>query len=434
MKVLLNLVLVNLISFTFGGSGAHKIAFAISKVVSHMNISNNLRIVKYSEKSTEIDRISNEILRRNENASITFEIFDIKSKDLIGFELNTSAILLFERFSLLGRFVNSMVFKASNADFVNILVYCETLDANWYIQKNQMHFNLVFIYMSQDHLMAVTTIRFTSASCDISGQMIATNEFSKSEKRWLGSKFFLPQFKDLHKCPLTIKIVDTGVGYDQIVHHENGTISAKGLHVNLFNILAEKLNFTISYTDQSGLESIFSIDLRFLRAKNNPSDDSFISHPHVIAPLQFLVPPGELYTPEEKLLLPFDLATWICFISVFAIALLTIFLLSNSRDSLKEYFFGSNVNTPTMNLFQHFFGFGQTILPEMNFARFILMVFILFCLIMRTAYQGKMFEFLTSDVRKKAVATIEKIVEKNMTIFVTNNSEILISEVDVLKG
>jgi hypothetical protein len=49
---------------------------------------------------------------------------------------------------------------------------------------------------------------------------------------------------------------------------------------------------------------------------------------------------------------------------------------------------------------QIFFGFGSIQTPGRNFARFLLMIFTIFCLIIRTAHQGKMFEFITTDVRK----------------------------------
>lgn len=209
--------------------------------------------------------------------------------------------------------------------------------------------------------------------------------------------------------------------------------SEDGLQVEMLNLLAVKMNFSITYVEDRRIKSILALDLRSLNAKEYQDEIGFFSHPFIFAPLKLLVPLGEFYTLEEKLWLPFDLETWICFISVFFVALLVTFLLSTSRDSLKEYFFGSNVKTPTMNLFQHFFGFGQTILPKNNFARFILMMFILFCLIMRNAYQGKMFEFLTSDMRKKGVATIAEIIEHNMTIFISSNIEKLISGIDVLK-
>jgi hypothetical protein len=41
-------------------------------------------------------------------------------------------------------------------------------------------------------------------------------------------------------------------------------------------------------------------------------------------------------------------------------------------------------------------GGGMTSLPGRNFARFNLMVYILFSLIVRTGYQGKQFEFMVT--------------------------------------
>lgn len=64
------------------------------------------------------------------------------------------------------------------------------------------------------------------------------------------------------------------------------------------------------------------------------------------------------------------------------------------------------------------FGGGQQVLPNRNFARFLLMNFILFCLIMRTAYQGKQFEFMQQDIRRPDVETIEEMIENNFTLFV----------------
>ena len=41
---------------------------------------------------------------------------------------------------------------------------------------------------------------------------------------------------------------------------------------------------------------------------------------------------------------------------------------------------------------------------------------------MRTAYQGKYFEFLTGDMRKRPVATIEDMKKKNFTVFIEENN------------
>lgn len=41
----------------------------------------------------------------------------------------------------------------------------------------------------------------------------------------------------------------------------------------------------------------------------------------------------------------------------------------------------------------------------------------MFCLIMRTAYQGKQFEFLQKEMRPKDLTTIEQMIEENFTFY-----------------
>ncbi len=57
------------------------------------------------------------------------------------------------------------------------------------------------------------------------------------------------------------------------------------------------------------------------------------------------------------------------------------------------------------------------ILPGRNFARFNLMVFILFSLVVRTAYQGVQFDMMLKEMRPKDVKTIDELLEKNFTIY-----------------
>ena len=62
-------------------------------------------------------------------------------------------------------------------------------------------------------------------------------------------------------------------------------------------------------------------------------------------------------------------------------------------------------------------GIGMKTLPRANVARFLLMNLILFCLVMKTGYQGKYFELLTTNPTKKPIQIIEEMVEKNFTIY-----------------
>lgn len=108
----------------------------------------------------------------------------------------------------------------------------------------------------------------------------------------------------------------------------------------------------------------------------------------------FTIPQPEFYSPLEKVFLPFDTYTWILFLAVNTFAAVVVGVLSFAPKQVREFCYGRGVNTPIFNMVKIFFGIGQTVLPGRNFARFILVLYIFFCLIFRTVYQGKHYEFL----------------------------------------
>ena len=152
-----------------------------------------------------------------------------------------------------------------------------------------------------------------------------------------------------------------------------------------------------------------------------------------------IVPPGKFYMPWEKLLMPFDEQTWMWLGITFAIAFFVIILIKLLRStSMYELVVGSNVVAPALNVVGIFMGIGQILLPRRNVSRFLFMNFILFCLVMRTAYQGKYFEFLTSDIQKKSIATIEEGAEKGFSIYMDydnykSHKDYYMKDFDILK-
>ena len=117
--------------------------------------------------------------------------------------------------------------------------------------------------------------------------------------------------------------------------------------------------------------------------------------------------------------MPFDWLTWMWLGIVFAVAFLVIFLIQLSiSTSMYDLIIGSNVTTPSLKVIAIFIEIGQILLLQRNVSRFRFMAFILFSLIMRTAYQGKYFKFLTTDMRRKPIQTIEELEEKNFTAIV----------------
>ena len=60
----------------------------------------------------------------------------------------------------------------------------------------------------------------------------------------------------------------------------------------------------------------------------------------------------------------------------------------------------------------------MVVLPGRNFARFVLMLYIMMCLVMRTAYQGKQFEFITKEMRRPDIKTIDEFIARQFNILV----------------
>lgn len=131
----------------------------------------------------------------------------------------------------------------------------------------------------------------------------------------------------------------------------------------------------------------------------------------------FSVPSGEDYGEIEKLLRPFSTAVWIGVITVFFL-FLTIAIISFKFPSFYNFVIGKKVTTPNLNIIAQHLGVTQSTLPTRNFARFILMNLMIYCLIMRSSYQGAVFNTLISHDRKPPVSSINEIMEKEMTFYI----------------
>ena len=129
--------------------------------------------------------------------------------------------------------------------------------------------------------------------------------------------------------------------------------------------------------------------------------------------------PAEKYTPYEMFFLPFDLETWIFLAATFLSTFLTIVTVNRLSKSAQNLVYGTKVETPIWNVVSIFFGISQTKLPNKNFPRFILIMFIYFCLIFRTCFQSKFFEFMTSEPRQPPPKILEDVFERNYKIVAT---------------
>lgn len=135
-------------------------------------------------------------------------------------------------------------------------------------------------------------------------------------------------------------------------------------------------------------------------------------------PIVFAIPPGELFNGFEKLIQPFEWLVWALIFLTFFIGILVIVIISWKFDRCVSFVFGTKTGNPVVNMLIAIFAQTQPKLPRRNFSRFFLMSFLLFCLIQRNVYQGKLYIFLQSEGRHKEVQTLaEMIVEKNFSVY-----------------
>lgn len=122
-----------------------------------------------------------------------------------------------------------------------------------------------------------------------------------------------------------------------------------------------------------------------------------------------------LLTPLEKLLSPFDHETWILIASTLLTTFVFIQIISFVSNNARNFIFGTNIQSPTMNLLNIFFCGNQAKAPKDNFARFLFWTFLVWGLIIRTCYQSLSYRDLQSDMRHSPTKSFEELASKNFT-------------------
>ena len=125
----------------------------------------------------------------------------------------------------------------------------------------------------------------------------------------------------------------------------------------------------------------------------------------------------------EKLFLPFDQDTWNGLKLIFIVAIIAIFIICRLPKKPIKIICGNPMKISIFNIFQIFFGVSEKKSPKENVSRIIFTSFIFWCLVMRTAYQGKLFEFTTTAIKKPEMKTLEDLRIRNFTLYIPDLME-----------
>jgi ABC-type amino acid transport substrate-binding protein len=176
-------------------------------------------------------------------------------------------------------------------------------------------------------------------------------------------------------------------------------------------------------------ESDLIIGDYFLKADRLKFFDN--SDPYFESKMVFVIPVAEPLSSFEKLAQPFESPVWFCLIGVICSGIFVIFI-TKLNENLRKTVFGENVKTPGINMVMAFLGVSQPRIPKTSFARYILMKFIILCLVIRSIYQGSLYKFLQSDESYKQVKSVDEMIEKDYKFFIGRSHQDLMPESSVM--
>lgn len=282
-----------------------------------------------------------------------------------------------------------------------------------------------------------TFFPFRKNSCHDTNPVLL-NEFKNGQFVDEAKNFFPEKISDFYGCKVRIATSNMSVPYIFAKKFENGSYDLSGRDINMLNVLSQGLNFEIDYVfigDEGYLLENGTATGPFLMLLNKEADlivaDYWLkvnrlqfvdfSTSYVNQHIAFVIPPGAEYSILEKFFRPLDLFSWIGFVIIVVVGFLIIFVLERSRRECREFVFGVGVDEPYLNILIAIVGGSQTKLPFGNFARFILMMFLIFCLVIRSVYTGALYDYLQKTAFHKEAQSVDDMISRDYKFYAVAN-------------
>lgn len=132
-----------------------------------------------------------------------------------------------------------------------------------------------------------------------------------------------------------------------------------------------------------------------------------VTMPYSTTELKFIRPIGIKFTPLEKMLLPFGADVWICLFGT----VLIVFVIAHWMS-----------HQSALEIIQIALGGGAQHAPIRISGKLMFATWIISMLIVRTAYQGALFDVLQAQIRYQSVATTADLAKYNYTVYGSKTS------------
>ena len=217
----------------------------------------------------------------------------------------------------------------------------------------------------------------------------------------------------------------------------NGTFELFGRDIEILKTLAQELNFYVNNTylhpwgswgvmspnktmsGSMGMAQRRATDFTLgnLNLKHDRFDIMDFCFAYYLETMIFVIPRGKPYTPFHKLLRPFQDYVWFSVLFVVFGCVVVITILSFLPQKYRDFVYGAKVNAPLLNVVNAIYGGTQTVMPKYNFARSLLIMFLLFSLVLRSLYQGALFQFLQANDNQPEMQNIEEVAASHFKFY-----------------
>ncbi|XP_037932326.1 uncharacterized protein LOC119667112 [Teleopsis dalmanni] len=276
--------------------------------------------------------------------------------------------------------------------------------------------NTVVMFEDLDGSIVFYTYKLFGAEC---WKDIVLSYSNKYENGVLMRNYLFPRrLQNFYKCELRVCVYESPP-FTQIKGDKNKEIDLlnlnrlSGIEGDLLKILAEKLNFSVRLTisEEFGIIGTESNSTGCFALLENDTVDiaiggfsSALTHYYLFSSsytyydtkLIFVI---RMYWSQDhikKLLYPFE---------------------NNVCETIQIFIFGDGNQRPVLNMVIVFLGFSLDVPPKRNFARFLVMLWLIVTLLMRSSYQGKLFDVLRFSIMAQQLEAIEELIEQQCLLF-----------------
>lgn len=299
-----------------------------------------------------------------------------------------------------------------------------------------MIFNFdVLVHEISGNVSLHTFIPFSNGSCD-NMNPIKINEFNIKTRQWKTTNFFPRKFQNLQQCKLRVGVYLSTPGLDS--KKVNNVTTLHGFEGNLFEEIARLLNFkmdidvvtyggglilengTATGLIQKAVQKRFDLIMSFFSLNSIRNVYLTPTKSYYIDEMIIILPSDRFLDPFLKLFYVFERELWLTLLAVCAITLLVYELVSALFSNFSKTFL-SELPIPSLSLLIAFVGGSESKVPKKDFPRILLATFLLFFTVIRTVYQGGLFNILQTDIRVNQIKTIDDINNLHYTFYIVQS-------------